>query len=240
MATEGETAAALIEFYAGREGPSVPNMPGKFVVTDCGSLLMVIGVWYTEEHRHQLTLQIKTTGEFKFHEMKRTRRSTVEPKRLPDHHLMPGMHFRVMGSVSYFAIGIIEDPVNESTRTSHGSGAPPSTGWCATPTGASSSRLTRATPPFGHWSNMEMSSIPDDARSIILAEARHLVGVRGTVRDYQCDCGWDGTEVHNAALRERFIVDWVGDPVSTCFNLEELRAKVSRRCTVDGVQDVPE
>lgn len=53
-------------------------------------------------------------------------------------------------------------------------------------------------------------------RSEVLAEAVVLVGERGSVRDYQCDCDPGG---------ERFIVDWAGDPVSTCYNIEELRRK---------------
>lgn len=70
-------------------------------------------------------------------------------------------------------------------------------------------------------------------REEVLAEAVRLVGDLGTVRDYMCDCGpeWAsrGDEGHDAALHERFIVDWADDPnVPVCHNLAELRTR--QRC----------
>ncbi len=47
-----------------------------------------------------------------------------------------------------------------------------------------------------------------------IAEAIKLVGERGTVQDYQCDCEPGG---------ERFLVLWNGETLRTCYNLEEIR-----------------
>ena len=61
-------------------------------------------------------------------------------------------------------------------------------------------------------------------RQRILEEARQLVGAAGTVRDYECDCGWpEAGPPEDPEERERFLVKWPVERFELCYNIRQLR-----------------
>ena len=59
----------------------------------------------------------------------------------------------------------------------------------------------------------------DMNRQDLISAANHIVGNRGSVRDYQCSCHPGG---------ERFLVTWQDAKYPLCYNLDELKADIQK------------